>query len=115
MSTRVDYYVIDLDDYIGDAVANREPDDSVYFLEQNYREIGDFLVKILTDLPKYRYEQHWIVSGGSWNGSCEAEVYGLLTGFSDDFYDNLARYIKDAYNIGDAEEELLDMIKELRG
>lgn len=112
MSTEVKYYRIDNpEDNIRDVIVNKNPNDSVFLLESNYRRIGDFLMAMMTYLDLApEGEENWIVYGGEEIPLSKDALGDLLLGFSDEFFDNLSGYLKEYYE-GDNAAELLKIIE----
>jgi len=113
MSSKVEYYVVQKDQYINDVIANESPDCTVYLLESNLSAIGDFLLSAIIDLdPEFSDEHHWLSYGGEVVESSLDEVQNLLVGFSEEFYQNLIDYILEVYGPGHAEDILVGMIRD---
>ena len=113
MSSKVEYYVIQKDQYIDEVIANESPDCTVYLLESNLPAIGDFLLSVIIDLdPEWSDEHHWLSYGGEVVESSLDEVQNLLVGFSEEFYQNLIDYILEVYGPGRAEDILVGMIRD---
>lgn len=113
MSSKVEYYVIQKDQYINDVIANEYPDCTVHLLESNLPAIGDFLLSVIIDLdPEWSDEQHWLSYGGEVKETSLDEVQNLLIGFSEEFYQNLIDYILEVYGPGHAENILVGIIQD---